>query len=335
MKNLFPSRLAFRLSFAFALALSSTSALANQLWEQRYNGPGNGNDAAYAVAVDSFGDVAVTGKSLNANGDYDFYTAKYRADGQLLWDKSYDGPNHADDVATAVGTDFAGNVVVTGFSADYNSVSDPDHITINTKFYTAKYDATDGHLLWYHLGPDHGGLGSPAGDYIRLAVDANGNVIVANHDTVGAYAAKYDATDGHLIWEHRYCVACGEIGFGLGDILMGVTVDDSGNAVVCGNAVDAPYPGNFNYYTAKYDSVDGHTIWEQVYDSPDHLRDDAISVAVDILGEVAVTGVSHDPSGKPFYHTEKYTADGRRLWQRDFNSEVVGQHRQSCAGSRW
>jgi len=324
MKTALTSTSALGLSFACALALIPGITLADQIWEQRYDGPAHSNDMALAVAVDSAGNAAVTGKSLNTNGNFDFYTAKYAAaDGHLLWEQRYDGPNHADDVATAVVVDTAGNVIVTGYSADFNSVDDPDHIGINTKFYTAKYDAADGNLIWYHQGPDHGGLGSPAGDNIRAALDASGNVIIANHDTVGAYTAKYDATDGHLVWEHRSCRACSEIGFGLGDVLMGVAVDGSGNAVVCGNAVSAPYPGNVDFYTAKYDAVDGHTLWEQFYDDPDHLRDDAVGVAVDSAGEVAVTGTSHDAQGNVYYHTEKYAANGRLLWQRDFQTPIA------------
>src|SRR5437016_809546 len=48
------------------------------LWEQRYNGPANGDDYAYAVAVDADGNVVVTGTSYNAT-NADFYTAKYAA----------------------------------------------------------------------------------------------------------------------------------------------------------------------------------------------------------------------------------------------------------------
>ncbi|HXJ72053.1 MAG TPA: hypothetical protein VNM37_04330, partial [Candidatus Dormibacteraeota bacterium] len=130
--------------------------------------------------------------------------------------------------------------------------------------------------------------------------------------------------DGHLVWEHRYCGSCGEIGFGLGDVLTGVAVDGSGNVVVCGTAVVGQYPGNPNFYTAKYDAVDGHTLWEQFYDDPDHLRDDADCVAVDSAGDVAVTGVSRDAQGNVYYHTAKYAAaDGHLLWQTDFRTEVA------------
>ncbi|HWX18995.1 MAG TPA: SBBP repeat-containing protein [Candidatus Binatia bacterium] len=48
------------------------------LWTSRYNGPGNGQDQAAAIAVDSRGSVFVTGSSWNGT-NYDFATIKYVA----------------------------------------------------------------------------------------------------------------------------------------------------------------------------------------------------------------------------------------------------------------
>ena len=76
------------------------------------------------------------------------------ADGALLWEKRYNGPAKCDDHAQAVAVDGSGNVVVTGYST-----SDVDHERRrHHDYYTAKYAAADGALLWEkrYNGPANG-----------------------------------------------------------------------------------------------------------------------------------------------------------------------------------
>ena len=47
------------------------------MWTNRYNGPVNNADEAYAVAVDGSGNVYVTGVSWNGSSDNDYVTIKY------------------------------------------------------------------------------------------------------------------------------------------------------------------------------------------------------------------------------------------------------------------
>jgi hypothetical protein len=49
----------------------------NQIWLERYNGPGNGDDEANAIAVDASGNVYVTGYETTAAGGTEFVTIKY------------------------------------------------------------------------------------------------------------------------------------------------------------------------------------------------------------------------------------------------------------------
>src|SRR5258706_123636 len=74
---------------ALACVAQSTRAAVTEAWVHRYNGPANGYDYAYAVAVDVSGNVIVTGSSENGtNYDVEGYTAKYAAgDSALLWEK--------------------------------------------------------------------------------------------------------------------------------------------------------------------------------------------------------------------------------------------------------
>lgn len=41
------------------------------LWTNRYNGPGNDQDYAFNVGVDSINNLIVNGYSIGSSGDYD------------------------------------------------------------------------------------------------------------------------------------------------------------------------------------------------------------------------------------------------------------------------
>jgi hypothetical protein len=149
------------------------------LWEKRYNGPENDRDAAEAVAVDSGGNVVVTGSSGLFSGA-DYYTAKYAAaDGALLWERRYNGPASNRDRARAVALDESGNVVVTGHSVNGEYGID---------YYTAKYAAPDGALLWEQRYNDS----ANGDDYASsLALGPNGMVVITGFVITGSSNRDY------------------------------------------------------------------------------------------------------------------------------------------------
>src|SRR6185369_12992590 len=121
------------------------------------------------------------------------------------------------DVPTAVVVDASGNVAVTGYS---NNGNDND-------YYTAKYAAATGALLWEKR------YNSPAnGDDVaqEIAVDASGNIVVTGCSAGGYYTAKYAAANGTLLWEKRYNSPAN------GNGAQAVTVDASGNVAVTGRS---------------------------------------------------------------------------------------------------
>ncbi|HXJ57964.1 MAG TPA: PQQ-binding-like beta-propeller repeat protein [Verrucomicrobiae bacterium] len=211
------------------------------LWEQRYNGPGNSNDFANAVAVDASGNVVVTGFSYNAT-NADYYTAKYAAaDGALLWEQRYNGPANGDDRATAIATDASGNVVVTGASEGTNF----------SDYYTAKYAAPDGTLLWEKR---YNGPANDEEQAVAVAVDANGNVVVTgsaarpdDDDGTDCYTAKYAAADGALLWEKRYH---GPL-YGY-DSAVSLALGPNGMVAVTGYSDAATFSSVFDYATVVY-----------------------------------------------------------------------------------
>lgn len=137
------------------------------LWTNRYNGPGNANDQAYAIAVDKSGNVFVAGFRTNGTGSgYHRLTVKYSATGVSLWTNRYEGSEDfffSQGVAMAV--DSSGNVFVTGSSI--RPASGYDYATV-------AYSGA-GVPLWTNR------YNGPQNDQdipFGLVVDSNGNVYV-------------------------------------------------------------------------------------------------------------------------------------------------------------
>jgi hypothetical protein len=163
---------------SFDYATIKYSGAGVPLWTNRYNGPGNGNDYANAVAVDGNNDVIVTGQSTNSASGYDYATIKYSSAGVPLWTNRYDGLANGNDYARALALDSSNNVIVTGYSAD--SMGSFDYTTV-------KYSSV-GVPLWTNR---YQGSGNGTDHALAVAVDRSGNVLVRG-DSGGDYATiKY------------------------------------------------------------------------------------------------------------------------------------------------
>jgi hypothetical protein len=214
----------------------------NELWVARYNGPGNTNDTAKAIAVDSAGRAIVTGVtdwgwSIDPNQfipyeNADITTIQYSSDGQPLWVARYAGLWF--DEGTAVAVDSASNVLVAGFATGGNGYAD---------YVTIKYDP-GGNQLWAARFE-----GAPYYDNIAtaLALDKSGNVYVtgaSRPDDCGT--VKYDP-NGYEKWRAL-------TGFGH-PVITGLKVDDAGYVYVTGYSSGSDV-GQYYAVTLKYTQSD-------------------------------------------------------------------------------
>jgi uncharacterized delta-60 repeat protein len=255
------------------------------LWTNLYNGPNNGADGASAIAVDSSGNVFVTGGSIGADGFAHYATIAYSGAGAPLWTNRFHRPSSGDDAATVIAVDSSGNVLVTGYS--YGDISAEDYATI-------KYSSA-GVALWTNRynGPANGSDFASA-----MAVDSSGNLIVTGRSYGGTntsydYATIKYSNAGVALWTNRYNGGANGI-----DFASAMAVDSSGNVIVTGRSYGGTNT-DYDYATIKYSGA-GVPLWTNRYDGPGHGTDQPqgkASLAIGPDGAVYVTGASDGVEG--------------------------------------
>jgi uncharacterized delta-60 repeat protein len=285
-----------------------------QQWVAHYNGPGNGDDEAQALKVDSFGNVYITGRSEGIGSGFDYATIKYNAAGVQQWVSRYNGPGNGFDAAQALAINGEGNVYITGRST--GSGTGEDYATI-------KYNST-GVQQWVAR-YDGGGNGF---DFARdIVLDKSGNIYVTGSITRGSIIVdeeKFPLTDfgtikynsnGDQLWVATY-------DGGGDDGAVAVGLDALENVYVTGSISNSP-PGleepDRDYGTIKYTSA-GVQLWVAQYGPPpgeDFNEFSANAHAVDSAGNVYVTGQSGDVN----YATVKFNTNGQLEWAVIYNNE--------------
>ena len=275
-----------------AVPQAAKSGMATE-WVRKYNGPGNGDDAPKAIAVDSQGNVLVTGSSSKGEYHYGYLTIKYSPSGKRLWSRRYDGLSNGSSHATAMVMDHQDNVLVTGYTEGADTGLD---------YVTIKYNP-DGKQLWLRR---YNGPGNGQDFPNAIGVDAQGNVYVTGHSWSGTSSdfltIKY-SPDGKRIWARRYNGTENSA-----YMANAMAVDANGNVYVIGSSY--PSHGDDWMTTIKY-NTDGRLLWVASHLGPTVDLDAARAIAVDAQGNVYVSGGNHG-----YFLTIKYSPEGQQLWER-------------------
>lgn len=201
-------------------------------WSRTFRGPLGLENAAYAIAVDNAGNVVVAGSYVvhvnytgNLNSRLNFGTFKYDRNGNVVWFADYGETNNVADFPAAMALDAGGNVIITGFSENFEG-NGPHWVTL-------KYGAGGG-LEWARGVTAGLWTGNPPSG---LAIDTAGNAYVSGtlwdeNSQRAITTVKYGLT-GAEDWRAQFDASTVfEINYG--SFAVGVHADTSGRVLVTG-----------------------------------------------------------------------------------------------------
>jgi hypothetical protein len=288
------------------LIINNLSAQYQQEWIKKVTGSGS-NSADYGnnIAFDKQNNVYVAGYIQNSGTSYDYFLIKYTPAGFPIWNRTYNGLGNNWDVVNSLVIDDFGNAYVTGYSRWSNAGDD---------CVTVKYDSS-GNLKWVKV-YDFGGNLSDRGRIVM--VDNNQNVYVAgesyySEQNMDYLLIKYDSL-GTQKWVRRFR------GDWYNNYLKDMVLDKSGNIYVTGNYFKLGI--GMVGMTIKY-TPNGDSLWSRGYNY-NSFSNDLLSIAVDSIGNVCVTGSAYDNvNNNTTLITLKYDSLGVLLWAKSYQNNTT------------
>ncbi|MBK9177479.1 MAG: T9SS type A sorting domain-containing protein [Flavobacteriales bacterium] len=314
-------------------------ASAQVQWSWARNGIGEGYDQVLAVTTDPAGNVIAVGEftsatiafgaftlTNNAAGDDDLFVVKYDPAGTVLWARSAGAG--LDDKATAVATDAAGNVYMTGYfyspSITFGAFTLTNAGNVGDVC-VVKYDP-DGNVLWATR------EGGPALEIpYAIAVDDQQNIVVAgrfssNTLTIGTttltqagsmdvFVVKYGAA-GNVLWAKG-------AGGGSNDEAYALAVDSNGDIIVAGyytqvatfGTFTLPNPGLANIFLAKCDAATGAFLWAKSTGNNGDER--PLAIDLDAQDNIYVAG---------FFQSDELVFGGTTLYSVAFDNGFIARY---------
>ena len=279
----------------------------NLLYTQQWGG--QGNDIARGMAVDSAGNVYITGSTDSfSSGLTQIFLLKYSAsDNEFQFSQTWTGLGNS--YGNGVAVDPAGNIWVAGTTSSY--------VAGQTDGVLLKYDS-NGNLLYKRT------WGGTQNDYSTgIAIDGDGNVYVSGYTyslgpTPGVSSVivlKYDPA-GNLLLQKVW-------GGIQNDFSSGLTVDLAGNVYVTGYTYSySVTPGVASAFLLKYDSS-GNLLFQKIWGGT--RGDFGYGIAVDSAANIYVTGYTYsfgpNSQGTNFFIL-KYDSIGNLLMQKTYGGGI-------------
>ncbi len=302
-------------------------------------GEGHG-ELGLGIALDADGNIYVTGYAVFSwgsplhphSGSADIVVLKFDKNGACQWHTFYgSSTSRGHDMGLSIALDGSGNIYVTGVSGDWGSPLHAHSGSLNGlgDLFVLKLD-NNGAYQWHTF------FGSPEDDVAEaIAVDSGGSAYVtgysgdwgspinAHSGGLDVYALKLDG-DGNYQW-HTF------FGSSEDDVGTGIALDTSGKIYLTGGSSSTwGFPLNVHsdsgdILVLKLDNT-GSYQWHTFHGSS--AADGARGIALDILGNIYVTGTSAGDWGSPLHSHSgsndivvlKLDSQGAYLWHTFYGS---------------
>lgn len=285
-------------------------------WSVRYSGETNqdgSDDEANSIAVDSKGNVYVTGSAHSGVRGRDYCTIKYDQDGTEEWVRFYAGEGRiedSDEEAVSVTTDYSDFIYVTGYSNGRGG---------EYEFSTVKYN-TKGEQIWQRTPENY--TGKPS----EIKADLDGNVIITGYCNTALsgkniFTVQYNS-GGDQMWIETYN-GSGRNVVNNDDVAYTIITDISRMIYITGYSYGINTGKDF--VTIKYTS-DGYQLWVSRTDNHSEnnrqvIDDIPAAAEIDSRGNIFTSGKSSSPvNGGNDFMTVKINSEGKTNWVRTYDS---------------
>lgn len=298
----------------FDFATVKFNSRGETLWTRRYGSPLNCEDRSWCSALDYEGNLIVCGGSIaDMSHGWDFLVIKSRPDGETVWLRRLDFPEHGDDKPAGLAIAPDNSILIVGASRHQGRRRDWDIATVKL--------SPQGDTVWTRLfnGPASGD------DYgLALAVDSGGNCyvtgkVVRSPPWTDIALLKF-SPEGRLFWQ-KLLDGPGR----MNDFPAGLVLDRSGGYLF--GTVTGKGTG-FDYFIARF-TQNGKILWQRSYDGA-HRGDFCQAGRLESAGNLTVTGQSTGQNSSFDIATLKFSSSGRLLWENRYNGPANGADRGYC-----
>lgn len=284
------------------------------LWKNKYMYEEDGNKTNSTpsdVKFDEEGNCFVTGTFSDGSGASLMGTIKYSADGEILWIKDYQTPDH---ITLGYQLEVDDNVVyVAGLHRNYEPLSGS---------ILASYSAENGTENWVRESSNLQIYGDAIGNYVHLRINDSLPVVSiwGQNDTDNVVQIRKYNTDGTMVYEKNYTKEIMSTYSMWGLIGLGV---DNNNSIYISLSPRYTDLGEV-YELVKFEEDNNTWSWDELYDNMGGGNIRLIKAMPGINGTMAAIGYNSYVDGeflKQNFFVLNYNADGEIAWEKNYSPE--------------